>query len=270
MKNLNLFLLAIFFVLSALLFNLANANSKAVFAASKPTYYARVMTENVFLYRNAINNEDFSNIYFEIPRTYFVELIDDYNTDFYLARYLSFEGYVKKDCVTAIKGTPNKPFLTNVFFRVYSEQSQNMRKFPTRSGGTEYQEYFLPQDNLNISYIGKIVGDPYVSNRSNLWYYCKFVDSSEHYGYVYAEFCDDGEGNEINIPNNNEEVIYIANPDFNTKEEQPTAIPPESKTTWIVISILSVPAIIFILLFLKSSKFIKKDKKLSNKEVRDY
>ena len=61
-----------------------NRNSYKVYATSSQTYFARVMADDVYLYKNAIGSEDFSNIYFELPRTYFVELLDDYNTDFYV------------------------------------------------------------------------------------------------------------------------------------------------------------------------------------------
>ncbi len=269
MKNLILSFLIFFFAgLAVLVFNMGNPQK--VSAVSTQTYFARVMADNVYLYRNAIDNNDYSNIYFELPRTFFVELVDEYDSNFYVARYLDIDGYVKKDCVTAIEGTPEMPFLTTVCFRVYSEQSQDMRKLPTGAGGAEYQEYFLPQDNLNITYIGKILGEPLINKRSNVWYYCKFMDSTAHYGYVYGEFCDDGEGNELIIPTNKEEVIYIANPSFAKTEEPSTSLPVESKTTWIVIAILSVPALIFILMFLKGGKVLKKDKKLPNKEVKDY
>lgn len=264
-------LILVIFILFFNLFVGVNSNvAMRADAASAVTYYAQVIADNVYLYRNAIDSEDFSNIYFELPRTYFVELLDNYNTDFYLARYLGIKGYVKKDSVTAISGTPITAFLTSVNLRVYSEQSQNMRRFPTSAGGSENQECFLPQNNLNITYIGKIYGEQLVKNRTNVWYFCSFTDSQEHFGYVYSEFCDDGEGNDIFIPTNNEPVTYITNPEFFEEPEQQTSLPVESKTTWIVIAVLSVPAVIFILMFLKGGKVLKKDKKVINKEVRDY
>ena len=88
-----------------------------VSASENKTYYAQVMFDETFLYRSDNLSEDCSNIFFELPKTYFVELTDFANNNFYKAKYLTFSGYVKKDRVQAIAGIPSNPFLKNISFR---------------------------------------------------------------------------------------------------------------------------------------------------------
>ena len=100
-----------------------------VYASSSTTYYARILFEQVYFYKTPSDINEISNIYFELPKTYFVELLSKHG-DFYEARYLNFKGYVKKDSVQAISTTPVNPFLDNITFRVYAELSQSLRTSP--------------------------------------------------------------------------------------------------------------------------------------------
>ena len=60
----------------------------AVYATSNTTYFARIMQDDVKLYKSSIDVEDFSNIYFSLPRTYFVELLDELPNGFFKVNYL--------------------------------------------------------------------------------------------------------------------------------------------------------------------------------------
>ncbi len=259
----------IILMLILILFNsLGNFSIGAVQALQENFYFARVMADNVMLYKNPFETDDYANIYFEIPKTFFVKLLDSYDSTFYHVEYIDIKGYVKKDSVTAIIGSPKMPYLNNLSLRIYSDQSRDMRKMPTNSGGIENQVSYLPLYTQNLTFYGKVAGESVIEERTNVWFYCKYSGDSVCYGYVYSDFCDDGAGNSISIPINSEEVAYTTNPDFSyTKEE--TALPVESKTTLIVIAILCVPALIFVLMFLKGAKF-SKTSKVQNKEVKDY
>ena len=67
-----------------------------VFATDETSYYARIMFDDVFLYKEPTENNNNENIYFVLPQTYFVELLDKCE-NFYKARYLDKIGYVKND-----------------------------------------------------------------------------------------------------------------------------------------------------------------------------
>ena len=85
------------------------------YAYENKTYYAKIMFEQVYLYKTPTNKNDMENIYFELPKTYFVKLLSRHD-DFYEVRYLNIFGYVKKDSVQAVSHTPLNPFLTNLVY----------------------------------------------------------------------------------------------------------------------------------------------------------
>lgn len=232
-----------------------------VSAAENKTYYARILFDQVYLYKTPNENNEYQNIYFELPKTYFVELTDKEN-DFYKARYLSFTGYVKKDCVQAVENAPANPFLTNITFRVYAELSQTIREFP-QTNSTAIAT--MPNLTKNISYISKLTGESAIEGRTNVWYFCKYTLDKDYYGYVYSDFCDDMQP----IVENTEQVKYISNPTFEVSKQNIKTIPTSSNTVGIIVGILSVPALVFVFLIMKGTRILSNDR-FKNKEVIDY
>ena len=181
-----------------------------VSAASRETYFARIMFDNVYLYKSPNENSNVSNIYFELPKSYFVELTDSANKDFYSANYSTFSGYVKKDSVQAIEGIPTTPYLNNISFRVYADLSRDMRSEPSQKNASSTQITYIPLYSRNLTYIGKINGECLIDGRTDIWYYCKYSADKDYFGYVYSDFCD-----ELSlIKDNSEQVTFIENPTF--------------------------------------------------------
>ncbi len=239
-----------------------------VSASTFDTYYARIMYDDVYLYKSPIDVDEYSNIYFSLPRTYFVELLESSNSEFYKVNYLSFTGYVKKEFVQTIVGKPITPYLENQNFRVYSELSRDMRTEPSTISGSSSQVVYIPLYSRNLTYYGSIEGEQLVDGRTNIWYYCKYTADQDYYGYVYSDFCDEFSLDEI--PLNYEEVSYTSEPNFDSDNGNQTSIPIENKTTAIVIAILTIPAIIFVFMIIKGGKIITKEGRKSNKEIKDY
>lgn len=236
------------------------------FAVSETTYFARIMQENVPLFKTAVEVEDFSNIYFNLPKTYFVELLDKTPNGFFKVNYLGFVGFIKKDAVQTIVGTPSNPFLTDINFRVYSEQSRDLRTEPSTKSGSSSQVAYIPLLSRNLTYFGTIVGEQLIDGRTNIWYYCKYSADQNYYGYVYSDFCDEL----TPILDNQEQVQYTTEPNFNPSTKvNPTSLKLENKTTSIIIAVLSLPAIAFMLLIFKNKKIVSKSRH-KNKEVVDY
>lgn len=236
-----------------------------VYATQTKSYYARIMQEDVYLYKDAVAADDFSNIYFTLPATYFVELIDETTNGFFKVNYLNFTGYVKKECVQTIVGSPLNPYLTNISFRVYSEQSRDLRSEPTTTSGSSSQVAYIPLLNRNLTYFGSIVGEQVIDGRTSVWYYCKYSADKEYYGYVYSDFCDEL----TPITPNTETVTYTTNPNFSDSTETPTALPLEHKATGIIIAILCLPACAFLFMIFRN-KYIVSGNKIKSKEVVDY
>ena len=237
-----------------------------VSASTFDTYYARIMYDDVYLYKSPIDVDNYSNIYFELPRTYFVELTDSSNNEFFQVNYLNFTGYVKKECVQTIVGTPKNPYLTDISFRVYAELSRDLRSEPTTLSGSSSQVAYIPLYSRNLTYYGTIEGETLIDGRTNIWYYCKYSADQDYYGYVYSDFCDELS----TIALNTEEVTYTTSPDFGSTESSDTSLPLDSNATGIIIAVLSIPALIFVFMILKSTKILSREKHNNNKEIKDY
>ena len=256
------------FILLVILIFMQN-NYMVVYADTFDTYYARIMYDDVYLYNEPIEVDSYANVMFCLPRTYFVELLGEANNDFYKVNYAQFTGYIKKDSVQTIIGTPITPYLDNISFRVYSEQSCTLRSEPTSLGGSETQVAYIPLYSRNLTYYGTIKGEMYVDGRTDIWYYCKYTSDKDYYGYIYSEFCD---GDDLmNMPLNTEEVTYTEAPDFSANTDtNATSLPIEDRTTYIVIAVLTIPALIFVFLMIKGGKIFSRETKKQNKEIKDY
>ncbi len=247
-----------------LLFNSTlSSSSPCVYAFDdNQTFFARVLFEQVYLYKSAEDNNSLENIYFEIPRTYFVELVDE-TGNFFKAKYKSFTGFVKKDSVLATSSTPLNPYLNNVNFRVFAEKSETLWSLPTTQTPSE-KVCALPHLTKDLEYIGKINGECLINGRTSVWFYCKYTQTNT-FGYVFSDFCDEL----VAIPTNNENVTYISNPSFTQVAPKVNAIPKESNAVGIVIVALSIPAVVFVLLILKSKRILGKSE-LKSREIVDY
>ena len=240
---------------------LFQSTSINVYALDEECYYARILFDQVYLYKSAIDDNSTSNIYFELPKSYFVKLTNKHG-EFYEAVYQNITGYVKKDSVQAVANTPSNPYLDNITFRVYADLSEKIYSHPKSNSALITQ---IPPLTKNIKYYGKIDGERLIEGRTNIWYYCKFSADVDYYGYVYSDFCD--EMTPITI--NNEELKYVSNPTFEPKTEKINAIPKDSNVVGIIVGILSIPALIFILMVMKGTRIMSQDK-IKRKEIVDY
>lgn len=163
--------------------------------------YARAENDGAYLYKTpSVVQED--NIYFEIPKSYFVLLISNFTTDFYKAQYRDIVGYVLKNTVSPVKEKPQTPYLTDITFRVFSSDGLEMLSSPFPS---KYKAVVKTVELYkSIDYYGICYGDEYVDGRGNIWYYCKDGES----GYLYKGLCD----NLGPIPLNMESTTTIENP----------------------------------------------------------
>lgn len=235
-----------------------------VIAVNSQTFYAKILFEQVYFYKSPIDDNSSNNVYFELPKTYFVELLSKHG-DFYEARYLDLFGYVKKDCVQAVSSTPSKPFLEDVNFRVYAELSQSLWSSPYPNLSSTNLVTTLPNLTKNLNYYGTIQGESLIEGRTNIWYFCKYSAEADYYGYIYSDFCDEMTA----INQNNENISFITNPTFETNIQQPKSIPTNNNSVGIIIGILSIPALIFVFLLLKGTNILSKEP-IKRKEVIDY
>ena len=219
--------------------------------------FARVNSYNVYLYRTPVMNESFDNIYFAIDRTYFVKITDSANDDFYKAEYNGIKGYVKKQSVAFVDGTPINPYPSNITFRIYGDQSRSLRSEPSDEGGSNTLIEYLPLYTTNITYLGAIEGVEVIKERTNIWYYCKYTGEQTLYGYVYSDMCDKMSKILLNTENFNiiDEPAWLKPSITETKLSK--------KNTNIIIGILAVPTAIITFMLIVGQHL------LSNKEPKE-
>lgn len=201
------------------------------------TNYARITGENTFLYTN--NENETENIFFKLPTSYFVELVEE-NEDFCYVKFQNFFGYVKTDNLTKVYETPQNPFPTNITFQVNKSASVAILSTPSTSGTLIG---FIPSGQT-ANYVGQTNGDEAIAGLGNLWFFATFkTDDYELCGYVYAPLCE----NLKPIPQNTENLST-------TPPSPPTFFVSENITQlsnlWLVLILFIIAVLLFCLTFL--------------------
>ena len=202
-------------------------------------YYAKITSDTVCFFSNPTKNSLSSLFY--IPKSYFVKLLNDENDDFYYAKYKDIYGYVLKNEVTVMSGTPNKPF-ANATFRVFSTQGLGLYNSPYLNENNKITH--LPYLTQNLTYYGTILGEEVVPEKGAEWYYCSYNADETYYGFVYSVFCD----KLTPIEPNTEVFDVVVNPSFSsvTKSQELSG----TSMAFIIIGV-SLPCLVVIYLLLK-------------------
>ena len=229
-------------------------------SADNTTAYAQVLQNECYLFKTPSDNTNYTNVYFMLEQSYFVELINEYY-DFYKAKYMDIIGYVKKSQVQCVQGTPREPFLENISFRVYNN-SREMYDKPFSRSNDAHLKILLPVYCTDLIYYGKIYGESTIEERTNIWYFCKYTVTNEC-GYVYSDSCDQMD----EIIKNNEKLPYIATPQWNiTSTNSNELIKVNSNPFKITIVLICIPFVIFAFLLIKFAY----NKQSSKNEVKPF
>lgn len=223
--------------------------------------YAQILQAGCYLYKTPEDNTNYSNVYFMLESSYFVQLLSDYNAEFYKAKYIDTIGYVKKSQVQCVQGTPNTPFLNTISFRVFNNTSRAMYDKPFANSNNPTLKLYLPLYCEDLIYYGKIYGESVIEERTNIWYYCKYTITNE-YGYVYSDSCDKMDS----IVQNTEKLPYIDSPQWKlTTNSDNQLIAIDSKPFKIITILLCIPFAIFAILLIR----LAYTKRSSNKKEID-
>lgn len=214
-------------------------------------YFAKVQSNGVNFYASPTE----SSALFEIPFSYFVKVkavVDNY----FKVTYMDLEGYVKKDKVDLMDGSPINPY-ANANFNLY---------LPFALYETASKDNALTNldENMTICYYGKKVGQQ-LKIGINDWYYSRVqVEGTTLHGYVYSDLVE----TPINIKTNNEvfskvteDILFPSNSTFKGLS---------TGTKVILIVAISVPSILILYFLIKPSKImeITKMKKKQKQPVR--
>lgn len=235
------------------------------FAASAKTYYAKILSDNVYLFSDTSGTPD--SRMFTIPNSYFVLLVGE-KDEFYHAKYSGVMGYVKKSEVTAMDGIPINPF-ANQSFRAFSQNGLDIYSSPHANAATIGKLNFL-QDNVTL--YGSTSGDELFPKSTTTWFYCKSNNGGENInGYVFSYFCD----NIILASENLEYFTEITEP-LSFGDDLPANGGLSDTATAMIVLGISLPCLVILYLILSPkkretlAKGHRKEKTPPQKRGRDY
>ncbi len=236
----------------ALLF-LNSFSARTTNADDTKTYYAKIQSTNVQLCSSPSENSPL----FKLPYSYFVKVssaVDDY----YKVTYKDVEGYIKKDKVKLMKGTPQTPFAIATFklfvpYGMYSSPNT-----------TSAQTTQIADISQTINYYGTLQGQQ-VTSSNNTWYYSSIQQNGQtQYGYIFSGVTD--YLSKIDI---NNEVFDTVSDDVldNTTTEFHSL---STGTKIMLIVAISLPSVLILYFLIKPSKImqITKTRKQVKKESR--
>ena len=226
-------------------------------AVTQSNTYAKVSSDCV-LYKNADLNESIDNIYFVVPETYFVTVIETVSDTCMKVQYGNYTGFVKSSNLVIASFIPEIKELEGITFdiketsgtQIWSKPSSSSKVLTTISAGVK-----------NISYIAFAYGEVPSGGESNLWYYVTYTPANSstnvYEGYVYSE----------NVTNLSEIPVNIeANPETeNFDNEKENVIVISSSIRTLLIALISIPVILFLAVILY--KIVKKFRENTNKRL---
>lgn len=240
-----------FLLIFAVIIHCSFSVDKQAFA-SESVVYAKVNFDCV-LYKSQSLDSSIDNIYFVIPETYFVTILDS-NENVYKVQYDKYIGYVKKDSVVIAKFIPNVKILEGVKCNIKYTSGTQVWSKPSTTGSVLTT---IPAATENITYIAACYGEIPMGGTSNFWYYISYTPSTNstnvYEGYIYSE----------NVAFVSEIVDNLeTNPEIiqeeNIVEEKTIYVSPTFKT--IITALISIPIILLISIILyKLIKFLRKN-----------
>lgn len=219
--------------------------------------YAQIKNSNTYLYKsaefNAVNNK-----WCLIENTYFVKILNNYNSECYKVEYNGITGFVKKSEITLVNETPVNPYPNNITFSI-GKTSCYMRLTPQIKEITDNTVCVVPANTTGLKYVGKIIGEEAVDFKGSIWYLTEY---DGNLGYVYSGYTT----SISSVPENIEQVSLFTGEDF-------SKINPLTNVTCIILITLTLIPCLFILFMLYSPKKSKKLKAKANSvkpTVNDY
>ncbi|MBE7073918.1 MAG: hypothetical protein E7379_02365 [Clostridiales bacterium] len=219
-------------------------------------YWAKIEEDGCFFFTNATEKQPL----FILPKSYFIKLIGE-EGNYFLATYKDLTGYVKKEEVSPMDGTPTTPYF-NETFRTFLPSGTNLFSLPAMSD--DYILANIPFLYSDLIFYGSFYGDELVPDKGNCWYYCKYEYND--FGYVYSAFCD-----QLSTPTvNNERFNIIENISFQEIETDGLS---DTAMTFIIVGV-SLPCLIVLYLLMKPNMMkespLQEKVKYKSRRRKDY
>lgn len=236
--------------------------------------YARITRSNIAFYD--IPSITDGNVMFYPEISYFVQILQPEQDNFYKVKYKEVEGYILSSDLVFVSGQPKNPYPEQIGVKILANGGLNLRSSPSTSGPFNILQT-LPFLESNIEYLGIVHGEEYVPNMGDIWYYCRYFDNQENiYGYLYAVYCYPIGA----IMPNTEEFEIVDKPYFpeetvqtQTNSDVLSTLPKQAQI--VIIFLVCLPCILIVYLLFKPTKLAvdvgkNKKKKIKRLKKSDY
>ena len=214
-------------------------NVSAVCMASSVLYY-RIIDDQTNLYATSTMEQ----AYFCLPKTYFVEFIDNVNDDIAFVRYDDLEGFVYVNQLQACYSQPTTPFAQNQ--TLSSIDACNVIVYSQPNTSSQFVGV-VPFNAQDITYYGSIQSVEAIQGLGNLWHYIKYTSYEQGilHGFVYAPLTTN-----LKTASVNDEIVVTENEEtVNTSTLPINAEFGNSDTLFIIIGLCILALILLSLLF---------------------
>ena len=230
---------------------ISTLNNGVVFADSATSQFAKVK-DNCTLYKTeTITNNALTNIYFTVPKGYFVTILATFDAAFKV-KYGDIIGFIDKQSANIVSLTPKQPTLTGLTFAIKPDAGTQIRQTPTAADTSNILSP-VPANSQNITYIAQINGEIPTGGVSDVWYYAEFTPTFNptctYRGYIYSERATGLPP----IPNNLENDVLPDADATTTTTDETLSISPA--TRGVLIALICLPVVIvFVLMLTKHAK----------------
>lgn len=239
--------------------------SQAKAEEQQNTTYAKALV-GCNLYKTQEMSDKFEDVYFQIPETYFMIILDMVSDECFKVQYDKYIGYVDSSTVMVATFIPILKTLDNITFDIKSTSGTQIWQYPTTKSNICTT---ISAGTKNVTYVAFAYGSVPNGGESNIWYYVYYTPDSNstnvYEGYVYSE----------NATNLSEIVANTeTNPEIisneNKLEDKLIYISSTIKT--IIVAIVVIPIILFfaIILYKLIQKFKKSTKYNKNLKVETF
>lgn len=222
--------------------------------------YAKAL-DDCYLFKSSVFQDEVSNVYFVVPKSYFVMIIKLVSDNCLKVQYDKYVGYVKSSTVEIATFIPNVATLQNVYFDIKQTSGTQIWSLPDVDSGSVLTT--ISAGTKNIQYIAQTYGLVPRGGVSNIWFYVAYTSDTNmtnfYEGYVYSENITNLSDIAINEENNPLPTVStdVDNETGDQSVNQTFFLSPSLKT--IIIAIISIPIILLfsIILYIFVKKFRK-------------
>ena len=220
--------------------------------------FAKVKSGCILYKTENTASDDFQNMLFEIPESYFVNVISRPNQNTFKVKYGEFIGFIDVSFAAVVSFTPKNPTLTGITFSIKSEAGTQLRNSPDANNLNNVLTN-IPSNAQGLTYIAKISGERPTGGTSDVWYYAVYSPqtspTSVYYGYVYSERTE----NLSTIPANIENDIIEPSSSENFGDYGDNDLYISAPVRTILIGLVCLPVVILFVVFLFKVKSRKKE-----------